>query len=81
VAWKRCIVNRDPVALWSWRRRGVPSVTMQEFIQGRPANTMIACWQGEVLGIVSSEVLTSQGATGAALVVRLIQNREIEESA
>ena len=38
---------------------------------------MIACWQGEVLGIVTVEVITSQGATGAATVVRLIRNEEL----
>jgi predicted ATP-grasp superfamily ATP-dependent carboligase len=81
LAWKRWLINRDPLALWSWRRQEEPRLTIQEFIQGRPANAMIACWQGEVLGCVSVEVLTSQGATGAALVVRLIQNEEIEQAA
>ena len=81
VAWKRWLVNRDTLALWSWRRSGEPSLTMQEFIHGRPANAMIACWQGEMLGIVSVEVLTTQGTTGAAIVVRLIENEEIEEAA
>ena len=80
-AWKRCLINRDPVALWSWKQRESPRITLQEFIQGRPANSMIACWQGELLGIVSAEVLTSQGATGAATVVRLVQNEEMERAA
>jgi hypothetical protein len=81
VAWKRWLINRDPIAVWTWRRQEVPTVTMQEFIQGRPANTMIACWEGEVLSIVSVEVLTSQGTTGAATTVRLIRNDEIEQAA
>ncbi len=80
-AWKRLLVNRDPVALWSWHRRESARITMQEYIQGRPANSMIACWQGETLGIVSAEVLTSLGATGAATAVRLIRNKEMERSA
>jgi len=80
-AWKRCLINRDPVALWSWKRRESPRITFQEFIPGRPANSMIACWQGEILGIVSVEVVASQGATGAATVVRLIQNEEMERAA
>jgi hypothetical protein len=42
---------------------------------------MLACWKGEVLGIVTVEVLTSQGATGAATVVRLVRNEEIELAA
>ena len=80
-AWKRYLVNRDPIAIWSWKRRELPRVTLQEFIQGRPANSMIACWKGELLGSISVEVLTSQGATGAATVVRLIQNKEMEQAA
>jgi hypothetical protein len=81
VAWKRWLINREPIALWSWKKHEPATITIQEFIAGRPANTMFACWQGEVLGIVSVEVITAQGLTGAATVVRLIQNREIEEAA
>jgi hypothetical protein len=81
VAWKRWLINRDPIALWSWQRRETPSVTIQQFIAGRPANAMMACWQGELLAIVSVEVITAQGATGAATVVRLVQNEEMEQAA
>jgi len=81
VAWKRFLVNRDPFALWAWRNREQPRVTIQQFIPGRPANTMFASWQGEVLSIVTVDVVCAQGATGAATVVRLIQNAEISEAA
>jgi hypothetical protein len=81
LAWKRFLINHDPLALWSWRRQAKSSVTVQEFIQGRPANTMFACWNGEILAIVTVEVLASQGATGAATVVRVVQNEEIERAA
>jgi predicted ATP-grasp superfamily ATP-dependent carboligase len=81
VAWKRWLINRDPIALWYWRRKELPCITIQEFIPGRPANTMLACWQGEVLAAVTVEVITAQGATGAATVVRLIRNEEIKEAA
>jgi predicted ATP-grasp superfamily ATP-dependent carboligase len=56
-------------------------VSIQQFIEGRPANAMLACWKGELLGIVTVEVLSSQGATGAATVVRLVKNQEIEQAA
>jgi carbamoylphosphate synthase large subunit len=81
IAWKRWLINRDPLALWSWRRREAPSVTVQQFVSGRPANTMFACWQGEVLAIVTVEVITAQGETGAATVVRIVRNAEIERAA
>lgn len=81
MAWKRFLINRDPFALWAWRRPEAPHVTVQQFIPGRPANTMFVCWQGEVLSTVTVEVVCAQGATGAANVVRLIQNEEIAEAA
>ena len=83
MAVKRLLVNRNPLVLWSWwKGRGGPGpqVVIQGFIHGRPANTMIACWQGKVLASVTVEVLCSQGATGAATVVRLIWNDEIEHA-
>jgi hypothetical protein len=81
IAWKRWLVNHDPLALWSWRRREAPAVTVQQFVSGRPANTMFVCSHGEVLAIVTVEVITAQGATGAATVVRIVRNPEIERAA
>jgi ATP-grasp domain len=75
---KRMLVNRDPLALWWWRNKEQPHVSVQQFIPGRPANTMFASWGGEVLGIVTVEVLCAQGTTGAANVVRLVRNSEID---
>ena len=80
VVCKRMVVDRDPLALWNKRHEN-PVVTLQEFIPGRPANLMMACWKGQVLGAVTVEVLRSQGATGAAMVVRLIDHCEIARAA
>ena len=80
-AWKRLVINRDPLALWMWRERRSPSITVQQYVAGKPANCMIACCDGKVLGIVSVEVLTAQGATGAATVVRVVQHPEMERAA
>jgi hypothetical protein len=79
-ACKRMVVDRDPLAMWNKRHEN-PTVTVQEFIPGRPANLMMACWKGQVLGAVMVEVLWSQGATGAAMVVRLIDHSEIARAA
>lgn len=81
LAYKRMIINHDPVALWVGRIFKEPVVTLQEFIPGRPANVMMACWKGNVLGAVTVEVLWSHGATGAAMVVRLIEHSEIAQAA
>ena len=72
-ALKRSLVNQDTSALWMWGRREAARLTMQQFVPGIPANIMVACWRGEVLGHVSVEVVSSQGPTGAANVVRLVE--------
>jgi hypothetical protein len=77
---KRVFVDRDPIALWS-RKDKTPVVTVQEYIPGRPANLMMACWKGRVLGAVTAEVLCAQGATSAAMVVQLIDHAEIAQAA
>ncbi len=81
LAIKRSLVNRDPLALWAWRKKVKPAVCIQEFIAGRPANTMFLAHQGTLLSIVTVEVLCAQGMTGAATVVRVIQNDEIKDAA
>jgi hypothetical protein len=78
---KRLLVNRDPLALWCWSRRKALAATVQEFVTGTPANIMVACWQGEVLGELSVRAVASQGLTGAALVVDVIDNPEFSRAA
>ncbi len=78
--YKRMVVDRDPLAFWS-RKDSTPVVTLQEYIPGRPANLMMACWKGEILGTVTAEVLQAQGATSAAMVVKLIHHPEIAQAA
>jgi hypothetical protein len=48
---------------------------------GTPANIMVACWQGRVLGEVSVEALSCQGATGAANIVRRITRPDFVSAA
>ena len=73
-SWKRWLINRDPLAFW---RGPSPHISIQRFVSGRPANCMIAAWRGRLLGIVSVEVLCTQGKTGASTIVRLIRNAEM----
>jgi hypothetical protein len=80
-AWKRMVINHDPIALWSCARGKTPVVTVQEFMPGRPANMMIACWKGRMLGAVTVEVLQAQGATGPATAARIIQHPEMAQAA
>jgi len=80
-ALKRLLVNHDPVSIWESHRQNEPVITIQQFIPGRPANAMLACWRGELLSMVSVEVIRSQGETRAALIVRVIENQEMELAA
>jgi len=80
-ALKRLLINRDPVSIWESRRQIAPVITIQQFIHGRPANAMLACWRGEVLSMVSVEAIRSLGETRAALIVRVIENQEIKRAA
>jgi hypothetical protein len=80
MAWKRYLVNRHFFALWVWQRRKASKMTIQEFIPGRPATTMFACWRGEVLASSTVKVLVSSAPTGAANVVQVFKNHEIEEA-
>ncbi len=80
-AWKRLAIDCDPLALWSRRYYGAREVTAQEFIAGRPANSMVACWGGKMLASISVIVVSAEGQTGAATVVRVIQNRLMQEAA
>jgi carbamoylphosphate synthase large subunit len=80
-AWKRLAIDRDPLAFWLRRRHRTPDVTVQQFIPGRPANSMLVCWRGELLSIVSVAVVAAEGPTGAATIVRVIQNEEMKQAA
>lgn len=76
-ALKRLLVERDPWAMRA-RLRGTRSVvTIQELIEGRPANIAVACAAGTTLGQVQAEVLESDGPKGPATVVRLVDNADM----
>jgi hypothetical protein len=74
---KRLIVNRDPFWVRSWWDRSSPVVTVQPYIVGRPANCAVACWQGKVLAGTAVEVISAQGLTGSATIVRVVDGPEM----
>ena len=78
-AWKRIFVDKDPLALWL--RKQPRQITVQEYIDGRPANCMVLSWQGRMLALVSVVVVAADGPTGAATVVRVIDDARMEEAA
>jgi carbamoylphosphate synthase large subunit len=80
-AWKRLAIDGDPLSLWARRKQRAREVTIQEFIPGRPANSMLVCWRGELLSLVSVAVVAAEGPTGAASIVRVIQNERMKKAA
>jgi hypothetical protein len=76
-ALKRAIVNRDPFWLRPWWNKVRPAIIVQSYIVGRPANCAIVCWKGEVLAGIAVDVVSSDGMTGPASVVRVVDNPEM----
>ena len=74
---KRMIVNRDPFWLRPWWNNHRPAIIVQSYIQGRPANCAFVCWKGEVLAGIGVEVVSSEGLTGPADIVRVVDNPEM----
>jgi predicted ATP-grasp superfamily ATP-dependent carboligase len=77
----RHLIYSDPLSGWSWTRRDRSQIVLQEYVDGKPANNMVACWRGEVLGEISVECVSCQGSTGSASVVRRIDRPEFKLAA
>ncbi len=80
-ALKRLLVEGDPWALRAWCARTRPSLSIQAYVAGRPANAAIACFGGTTLGTVQAEVVESNGPTGPSTMVRLIDNPDMTYAA
>lgn len=80
-AWKQYVVNGDPLAFWQGPETLGRSISLQRFIAGTQANAMIACWRGEVLGVVGVEVLCTQGTAGASTVIKLYDSANMSLAA
>lgn len=74
---KRLVVNRDSFLLGSWLKRVSRPIIAQEYVDGRPANCSVFAWGGEVKSIICVEVVTTDGLTGPASVVRVVNNPDM----
>jgi ATP-grasp domain len=74
---KRLVVNRDSFWLRPWWNGSRHPVIVQSYIHGRPANCAVVCWEGRVLAGIGVEVVASDGLTGPASVVRVVDNAEM----
>lgn len=80
-ALKRLAVEGDPWTLQAWHAGTRPTLSIQSYVPGRPANAAIACLRGTTLGMVLAEVVESNGPTGPSTVVRIVDNPEMARAA
>jgi hypothetical protein len=76
-ALKRTLLDGDSSLLWRSLRRRRPVVSAQAFIEGREANSTVACWNGNVLAALHFEVANKKHSTGHATVLRVIEHAEM----
>jgi len=74
-------IDRYPLALWMRYNQADREVIVQEFVRGRPANSMFACRQGKVLATVAVAVVVSNGPIGAATIIRRINSEAMSRAA
>ena len=77
----RAILDRDPHPLLRVASRHRPSITLQQFIEGVPANRAVACWHGRVVAGTSVEAIRTQHETGPPTVVRIVHKPEMASAA
>lgn len=77
--WKEWLVYADPLAFCDDAMSDGRGMVMQRYVAGRPANSMLACWRGKLLGSVNVEVLATEQATATApsTIVRFIDHAEM----
>ncbi|HEU5035698.1 MAG TPA: thioesterase domain-containing protein [Nocardioides sp.] len=76
-ALKRLVVERDPWALRARLSGARPTLSVQAYVEGRPANAAIACHRGTPLGEVQAAVVESDGPTGPSTVLEIIDHPDI----
>lgn len=62
-------------------RQPLPRLILQEWINGRPANCAMACWEGEILAGNCVEVMESDGERGHATLVELVKGASMFDAA
>ena len=74
---KRALFDGDANLLWPSLLRRHPVVSAQAFVEGREANSTVACWKGRVLAALHFEVGNKKHSTGHATVIRRIDHTEM----
>jgi len=78
---KELALNRDrgnTIHDWAHAR---PALIAQEFVNGRPGNCAVACWEGKVLAGISVEAVATNGERGPASMIEVVEGREMMQAA
>jgi len=75
------LMGWDASGISAWARGDRPVLSVQSYVDGRPANIGIACWQGETLATTCAEAVATFSATGPSTVARIIQSSEMVDTA
>nr|WP_294549675.1 ATP-grasp domain-containing protein [uncultured Rhodopila sp.] len=81
LALREMVLEGNNFAARSWLKGERPTMSAQGYVNGWPANIGVACWQGEVLAATCVESVSTLSATGPSTVARIIDNREMTDSA
>ncbi len=74
---KRTLFDGDATLLLPSLLRRRPAVSTQTFVEGREANSTVACWNGIVLAGLHFEVVNKMHSTGHATVIKIIDHPEM----
>jgi len=78
---KRLIINRDPFWLRDWRVGSARGIIAQSYVDGKPSNCTTVCWKGKVLAAIAVQVVRSEGPSGPASIVRIVEGGEMLDAA
>jgi formate-dependent phosphoribosylglycinamide formyltransferase (GAR transformylase) len=81
LALRETVLEGDHFALRSWVRHELPTLSVQAYVDGWPANIGVACWKGEVVAATCAESVATESATGPSTVARVIDNAEMLDAA
>jgi hypothetical protein len=80
-AFSKTVIDRDPFSLKPWLARSRPAISVQSYVDGRPANCSVACWEGEVLAAITMEVVVAESETGPSVIGRVTNNAQMLDAA
>ena len=64
-------------AFFCWPREWPRTMSLQQFVEGRPCNRAVVCWKGKVLAGVTVDVLATAYLFGPATVGKVIDHPDV----